>query len=309
MSTLTQAAREFPAEHAHRHRLREGGRESLAHMVMFPDVGLAGFVYPTVLADGTAKGRACLWGPALPEPIYEEITEQVSPDMGFDDWRTGPLTMVVREPHERVDIAWHGERIRLSGHYEALHPPYAFSLHPEGNPPYYGDDRTEQHGRLVVDELTVDGTTYETGGYLVRDHSWGPRVWGLNQHYKWFHAITESCSIHAFEMQSFGRVEVRGFLHRGGEMGHLVGFDTSYVFDDEMRQTSFVAKVTDHLGRTATVDCTAFANTQLTFVPGVYLNEAAVTLDIDGAPGTGWCEFCWNRDYFDFAKEHVQRYG
>jgi len=41
----------------------------------------------------------------------------------------------------------------------------------------------------------------------------------------------------------------------------------------------------------------------------VYLNEAALTLDIDGERGTGWCEFCWNRDYFRFAQEHVQRYG
>jgi hypothetical protein len=309
-TTLTQAAKDFPAENAYRHQMREGCRESLAHMVIFPDIGRAGFVYPTVLSDGTAKGRATLFGPGLPEPIHEEIQQQVPPELGFEDWRTGPLTMSVKKPHEQVDIAWHGDRIQLSGHYEALHPPYAFSLHPDGNPPYYGDDRTEQHGRFVVDELTVDGRSYEPGeSHLVRDHSWGPRVWGLNQHYKWFHAITEDCSIHAFEMQSFGRIEVRGFMHRDGEMHHLVGFDTTFSYDDEMMHDDVVATVTDDAGRTATVTCKAFAQTTLTFVPGVYLKENAVTLDIDGVPGSGWCEFCWNRDYFDFAKEHVAAYG
>lgn len=307
--TLTQAAKDFPAEHGLRHRMREGCRESLAHMVLFPDVGIAGFVYPTVLSDGTVKGRATLFGPGLPEPVHEEHQQEVTPDLGFEDWTTGPLRMAVKTPHEEVDISWHGDRIQFSGHYEALHPPYAFSLHPDGNPPYYGDDRTEQHGRVVVDELTVDGTTFQTSGYLIRDHSWGPRIWGLNQHYKWFHAVTENCSIHAFEMQSFGRVEVRGFMHRDGEMHHLVGFDTEFTYDDEMMHDDFVAKVTDDAGRTATVTCKAFAQVTLLFVPGVYLKENAVTLDIDGAPGSGWCEFCWNRDYFDFAQQHVAQFG
>jgi len=41
----------------------------------------------------------------------------------------------------------------------------------------------------------------------------------------------------------------------------------------------------------------------------IYLNEAALTLEIDGQSGTGWCEFCWNRNYFDFARGYVSRYG
>lgn len=309
MSTLTQAATQYPPEHAFRHEMREGCRESLAHMLMFPEHGIAGFVYPTVLSDGSAKGRAALFGPGLPEPVQEQVEQQVPASLGFDDWRTGPLRMAVREPHREVELAWHGERIRFAGRFEALHPPYAFSLHPDGNPPYYGDDRTEQHGRLAVEELEVDGRILDAGGFLIRDHSWGPRIWGLNQHYKWFHAVTEGCSIHAFEMQSYGRVEVRGFMHRDGEMQHLTGFDTEFVFDEEMMHKRLTAEVADEAGRTATVTCEAFANIQLEFDPKIYLNEAALTLDVDGEAGTGWCEFCWNRDYFHFAKEHVGTYG
>jgi len=52
MDTLTNAARAFPSEHSLRHRLRAGGRESLAHMLVFPEHGIAGFIYPTVLGIG-----------------------------------------------------------------------------------------------------------------------------------------------------------------------------------------------------------------------------------------------------------------
>lgn len=41
----------------------------------------------------------------------------------------------------------------------------------------------------------------------------------------------------------------------------------------------------------------------------VYLNEAALTLEIDGQAGTGWCEFCWNRNYYNFARDYVKQYG
>lgn len=308
MKTLTQIAAEFPPAQALRHRMRDGGRESLAHMLMFLEHGLAGFIYPTVLTNGHAKGRACLIGPALSDPVQEEIEGPVPDTLDFDDWHTGPLRMAVRKPHQSVDLAWQGTRIQFEGHFEAKHPPYAFSMHPLGNPPYYGDDRTEQHGRVVCD-LAVDGRAIKAEGWLIRDHSWGPRIWGLNQHYKWFHAVTASCSIHFFEMQSYGRVQLRGFLHRDGVMEHLANIDCDYQFDDQMMHKVVRATVTDTAGRRAVIDGQAFANIQLEFDPMIYLNEAALTLSIDGETGTGWCEFCWNRNYLEFARQHVQTYG
>ena len=43
------------------------------------------------------------------------------------------------------------------------------------------------------------------------------------------------------------------------------------------------------------------------FDPKIYLNES--TLTFDGHQRTDWCEFGWNRDYFDFAKTYVQHCG
>lgn len=305
---LTQAAIDFPAADAFRHRMKPGGRESLAHMLMFPEQGIAGFIYPTVLSDGFAKGRASLFGPGLREAIHEQIEAPVAETLDFDDWHTGPLRMAVREPHKTVDLAWDGQRIQFDGRFEALHPTYAFSLHPEGNPRYYGDNRTEQHGR-VQGSFAIDGTRHVADGFLIRDHSWGPRIWGLNQHYKWFHAVTAQCSVHFFEMQSFGRRQLRGFLWRDGRMEHIAQVQCDYQFDAQMMHQSLQVTVVDTVGRSVGIDCTAFATIQLEFDPMIYLNEAALTLTIDGEPGSGWCEFCWNRDYFKFAQPHVMVYG
>lgn len=298
----------YPDLHAFRHQLGPGGRESLAHMLMFPEHGVAGFIYPTVRADGDAKGRASLFGPALDGPIHEQVEERVPAEMDFDDWRTGPLRMRVLEAHRTVDIAWEGEEIAFAGRYEALHPVYAFSMHRLGNPPYYGDDRTEQHGR-VAGRLRAPGIDTAVEGFMVRDQSWGPRIWGLNQHYKWFHAITADCSVHFFEMDSFGRRQVRGYLYRDGVLANLESAHCEIEYDDRMLHRRLRATVTDTGGRTALVDAETFADVVMVFDPRVDNVEAALTVDIDSQRGTGWCEFCWNRDYLDFARRYVTVYG
>ncbi|AOR78882.1 DUF7064 domain-containing protein [Novosphingobium resinovorum] len=306
MNVITSIPK-FADRHAYKHDLAPDGREALAHMLIIPEHGIAGFIYPSLRGGGTAKVRTTLFGPGLGEEIHEEI-EGEAPDLDFDDWRFGPLEMAIVEPHHKVELRWKGERIQFDGTYEGAYPVYAFSSHPDGLPPYYGDDRTEQHGR-VTGQLTVDGKTFEVNGWLVRDHSWGPRVWGLNQHYKWFHAVTAEASIHYFEMQSFGRRHLQGYLVKDGRMTHLVDAEYDYTFDENMMQQTFDSTVFDDEGRTARVECKAFANIRLDFDPITYLCEAPVTVTIDGVPGAGWCEFCWNKDYYNFARQHVAKYG
>jgi hypothetical protein len=299
---------EFPVEHAYRHKMAADGRESLAHMLMFPEHRIAGFIYPAILGTGETKVRACLFGPGLSAPVAEVAESMIPDDMGFDDLRCGPLSMAVREPFKRVDLAWQGDRIKFKGQFEATHPAYPFSMHPKGNPPYFGDNRTEQHGRLIAD-VEVDGKKFSYEGHLIRDHSWGPRIWGLNQHYKWIHATTGTSSIHFFEMQSFGRTELRGFLFRDGVMRHIAAVDYDFTYDSEMIQKTFRMKVTDTDNRISQVDCRIFASIQVDLDPKTYINTAGTTLVFDGKPGVGWCEFSWNKDYFDFAKSFVRQFG
>jgi hypothetical protein len=305
---LNQNFSEFPIEHAYRHKMAPDGRESLAHMLMFPEQGIAGFIYPAILGTGEIKARARLFGPGLPEIVSEEVDGVIPDDMGFDNLQFGPLTMAVKEPYKRVDLAWNGDRIKFTGQFEATHPAYPFSMHPKGNPPFFGDNRTEQHGRLIAD-IEVDGKKFHHEGHLVRDHSWGPRIWGLNQHYKWIHATTGDSSIHFFEMQCFGRTELRGFLFRDGVMRHLANVEYDFTYDDHMMQKTFQMKVTDSDGRISNVDYTLFASTQVDLDAKTYINTGGATIIFDGKPGLGWCEFSWNKDYFDFAKSFVGRFG
>jgi hypothetical protein len=308
MSEPIRPIEPLSTEHAFRHPMKPGGRESLAHMLVLPELGLAGFIYPSILADGHGKGRASLFGPGLPETISEQVEVEVPASANFDNLQIGPLHMAVREPHKTVDLAWNGTRIQFEGRFEATHPVYAFSQHPLGNPKYYGDDRTEQHGR-IRGHLTIDGKRHPIDGLMIRDHSWGPRIWGLNQHYKWFHATTGDTSIHFFEMDSFGRRQVRGFLYRDGLIQNIESVSNDFEFDDQMRQQNFRSTVVDAAGRKARVECKLLGMTQVSFDPKTYLNTGGVTLNIDGVQGIGWCEFCWNKDYFDFAKDYVTQYG
>lgn len=298
----------FPAQEAYRHELLVDGRESLAHVMVFPDLNLAGFVYPSVRAGGHAKGRSLFFGPALEAAIEEEGESIVPPDMNFDRWSAGGLSMAIVEPHRVVDLRWDGQRIQFEGRFEALHPVYAFSSHPSGVPAYYGDDRTEQHGR-ITGLLTLDGRQIAVDGYMIRDHSWGPRVWGLNQHYKWIHATTADCSVHFFEMQSFGRNYLNGYVFRDGTISHLVSVDYTFEYDDDMIQQVFHATFVDQLGRQVRIACESFAKYRYELDPKVYLNYGAVSVDIDGSKGSGWLEFAWNREYHDFAKQYVTRFG
>lgn len=295
-------------EHAFRHKLTVEGRESLAHILLMPEHNIAGFIYPTVLGSGIAKSTACFFSPDFPEQIVEIEESPVADGMDFGDWRHGPLRMAVIEPLKRVDIAWHGSRIHFNGSFTATHPPYAFSSHPRGNPPYFGSDRTEQHGRVVA-ELELDGRKLHHEGFLVRDHSWGPRVWGLNQHYKWIHATTGDSSMHFFEMQAFGRTEMRGFLFKDGEMQHLARVDYEYVYGDDMLQKIFDVTVTDTTGRQSRTVFTMFGMLTSSHDPKTLINTGCATLDFDGEQGVGVCEFAWNKDYFDFAKTFAGKFG
>ena len=299
------------AEHDDRHRLRTEAhcREAAAFMFALPEEGLAGFLYPWVNNKSMAGSAVCLFGPSIAEPIQERFDEVAVPDsMTFKDWNVRRLTMKLGDPHRSVELCFRGERVQIDCRYEALHPPYAFSSHKDGCPSYYADDRTEQHGRLTG-TLVVDGRTITLDTFMQRDHSWGTRIWGLNQHYKWFHATTAQSAVHFFEMQSFGRTLLRGYVFKHGRMAEIRSVTYEFAYDDNMHHEAIDVVATDSAGRETRIDCKVFAKFQYDADPMIVLNEGATTLSIDGIEGTGWCEFCWNKGYYEFAKQYVSEFG
>lgn len=300
----------FAIAHDNRHQLRDEPhcREAVALMLQIPERGIAGFIYPWIKANGTASASVMLCGPGLPETIEERFEEvSVAPEMDFYDWKVRGLSQRIVEPHVSADYSFHGDRVKIDCRFEAMHPVYPFSAHPDGCPSYYADDRTEQHGR-ITGRMEIDGEAFEFSSLGQRDHAWGARVWGLNQHYKWFHATTPNAAVHFFEMQSFGAVHVRGFVFRDGAMAQVTGVRHSYQFDEDMHHNAIEAVVEDELGRTTAISCKRFAKTRFEADPMIVLNEAAITVRMADEDGTGWCEFCWNRGYLEFARNHVGKF-
>lgn len=300
-----------PVEDDNRHTLRDVPhcREAVALMFQVPEQDIAGFLYFWVTKDGKAGAAAVMIGDGLDAPISERFEEVPVPaTMDFHDWQVNGLTAKLGAPHRQLDVTFAGQRVQITGHYEAMHPPYAFSSHKDGCPPYYADDRTEQHG-IITGELVIDGRRIALNHFMQRDHSWGPRVWGLNQHYKWFHATSAESSVHFFEMHSFGKVLVRGYVVKDGLMSEITAIDYDFEFDETMHQKTFYVIVTDAAGRQTDVRCKIYAKTEFDADPMIYLKEGATILTMDGQSGSGWCEFCWNRNYFDFAKNYADQYA
>ncbi|MCK9505830.1 MAG: hypothetical protein M0Q95_16840 [Porticoccaceae bacterium] len=298
----------FAIEHDNRHDLSAypNSREAAAYMLSLPEQGIAGLMYTWVTWEGKASVATCIFGDGIGEKIEERFEEiSVPKTMDFYDWQVKGLHMKILEPLVSAEFSFKGKRIELDYHFEAMHPIYPFSSHKNGCPPYYAIDRTEQHGK-IKGTLKVDGRNFEFDTIGQRDHAWGPRVWGLNQHYKWFHATTSESAVHFFEMQSFGRVHLRGFVFKDNHMAEIVSVDHEYTFDDEMHHKTIDVVAKDSAGRTTLINCTRFATYQYMADPLITLNESPTVVEIDGKKGAGWCEFCWNKEYLEFAKQHIQ---
>ncbi|MFW2829427.1 DUF7064 domain-containing protein [Sphingomonas sp. ID0503] len=307
---VTTALPALAIEHDNRHRLRPAphSREGVVFMLSLPEEGLAGFIYPWINGNGTANAATCIFGPGVSAPIQERFEDvAVSEDMDFYDWSVGGLRLKIDEPMVSADVSFHGEKVQLDYRFDGMHPAYAFGSHKDGCPQYYADDRMEQHGH-VKGVLRVEGRSipFETVGQ--RDHAWGTRIWGLNQHYKWFHATTQTSAVHFFEMQSFGAVHVRGFVFKDGVMSQVASVAHEYVFDDDMHHISIDVVVVDDLQRVTRVECETFAKYQFNADPKIVLKESATIVKVDGVGGVGWCEFCWNKDYYDLARIHAEEF-
>lgn len=92
-------------------------------------------------------------------------------------------------------------------------------------------------------------------------------------------------------------------------MAEIRRVEHDFVFDANMHHEAIDVVATDSDGRETRIDCKVFAKFQYDADPMIVLNEGGITAEIDGVPGSGWCEFCWNKPYYEFAKQHVDAFG
>jgi hypothetical protein len=291
-----------------RHKLRNEPlcRESLVYTIILPEEKIAGWVYPRVGADGMAAGICCAFGEGVPGgSIFEVFHDIPVPEsMDFTNWNAGGVELKLPVPLRTAQVKYTGQRLSYDFSYDALHPAYGYDSHPGGCPQFFADNRFEQSGR-IKGSVTVDGRKIAFDALGQRDHSWGARNWGVNYHYKWFHATTPGAAVHFFKMDYLGRSLTRGYVFKNGHMSQIQDVDVlDFTLNDEMIHTDIEVVINDIAGRTTKISGRHFAHQPLPVSEEVTLNEVAMTIEIDGHPGLGWCEMQWDNRYLAHMRLH-----
>lgn len=278
-------------------------RESLVWVIPLTE-GLGLVAYTWVDAFGKAGTAGIAFGPRLRTPIFERFDDiPVPDDMTFDDWRAGPVRVAHREPLYRADIGYAGERLSLDFTFEAAHPPYAYSSHPDPFPAYYADDRFEQGGR-ARGTARVDGEEIVFDAFCHRDHSWGARNWGGTLHYKWINFLAErdgqGVSVHVMDLHGYGRTHARGYVHKDGHTAEIRAAYFDYDLDDDFYHRRFAARFTDDAGRDTEVRLLRpTAEIHYPISPRLTLFDIVGPGTIDGIEGACYAEMAWPPDYLD----------
>ena len=279
-------------------------RESVPYTFVLPDEGLAAFCYTWVDKDHRAGSAFVLFGPGTGDaPIAEAVDGiEVSPSMNFDDWRVGSVHLQHDLKFLSARMNLQGTRAGIDAHFEALHQPYAYGFHADGCPDYVATNRIEQAGR-VHGVVRVDERRIPFDSFGARDHSWGTRDWQIPQHWKWLHAQAgPDLCVHFWQFQARGRVELRGYVFRDGQIVEVESVDVKFGHDRQYNQTSLEVELLDRAGRRTHLSGSHYAHFPL--IPGSHtvLNEGAMRCEINGRSGVGWSEFMWPSGYLEYLR-------
>ncbi len=196
-----------------RHKLRNLPleRESIPYVIALPEQGIAAFVYTWVTKDNLAGSALAAYGPGIGDtPVFEAVDGiPMGPEKNFDNWQVGKLHLAQDLKLKTAKFGVVTDRVVIEANYEALHPAFAYSFHPDGCPAFAATDRLEQAGR-VHGTIKVDGKAIAFDTFCARDHSWGTRDWGQPQHWKWLHAYNQGTQVHFWKIEVGGRSELRG---------------------------------------------------------------------------------------------------
>lgn len=289
-----------------RHALRDLplDRESIPYVVTIAEHGIAAFIYTWVNKDHRAGSVFVAYGPGVgATPIVEKIDDVEMPaNANFDDWKVGAVHLRQDLKMKTATIEVTGQRVGMEARYEALHPAYAYSSHPDGCPAWAATNRIEQAGR-IKGRLTIDGRAFDFDTTGARDHSWGIRDWQVPQHWTWLHAQAgpELC-VHFWQIDNYGRTDLRGYVLRDGRMAEVTDVELDIGFDEQYLQKRIDTIVRDNAGRTSRITGEYFGHFPLVPGPHTTLYEGALKCTIDDRPGVGWTEVMWPTDYLNYLR-------
>lgn len=285
-------------------------RESIPYLVNLPDEGMALFTYTWVNKDGSAGAAMALFGPGVgPEPIQIKLADRAVPDdMDFSNWVIDDFQMQQDLQFGKAKIYWKTPEVTLDFSFEAFHPPYAYGSNPKGCPKYCANNRIEQSGRCRGSITLADRVIeFNTTGH--RDHSWGVRDWKAFLNYRWFEAqVGDKVAVHFWHLYAAGNTELLGYVVKDSLMAEVTDIVIDWEHDDQYRQKTLCATLTDEAGRKTLVKAEYFAHYSLIPDPAITLIEAAGRAWIDGEEGLAWTEIAWQTDYLNHLIEHGADY-
>ena len=293
--------------HDNRHQL-DGtalSRESLAFLIEIPEENIGGFLYTWVNGAGLAGAAVCLFGEGIgDEPIFEHCDGIAVPaDMDFYDWRVNGLSLQIKEALKVLHAQYKSDKLTIDYNFEAVQPAYSYGSHKNGCPQWMATNRFEQQGKLQG-TLTFAGRTIEFNGLAQRDHSWGTREWGVNQHWKWLHAQAEGMGVHFWQLYALGETHICGYVFKDGQMAQVADVKTDFTYNEKnMEPVALKTTVTDDLGRSTDIDAEVYAIYPFHVDPMITLFEAPLKLSIDGNAGGGWLESQWPNDLIKYMTE------
>lgn len=288
-----------------RHVLRDQAleRESMPYIVSLPEKGIAAAIYTWVNKDSVAGSLFGIFGPAVGEqPVVAMVDEiPVPKEQNFDQWEVGPVKLSQGLDFKTARIVAECDQGRMDLQFEAIHPPYAYSAHPQGCPQQLATDRIEQSGKLrgVVE---FQGQRFEVNSTGARDHSWGTRDWDYAQHWKWLHAQNDDVAVHFWDMNMAGRRELRGYVYRDGLMAEVESVSSQWEPDSQFRQKRIRSTIIDTAGRITKVSGEYFGHFEFASSPTTILVEGAMACEINGVNSTGWTEFMWPTAYLSHMR-------
>jgi len=293
-------------EHDNRHRLAatDRARESLVYMIQIPEEDIGGFLYTWVNGTGKAGAAVCLFGSGIgEEPIFELCDGIAVPDdMDFHNWQVGGLQVQLKDPLQSVSAFFKSDKVSIEYHFDGLHPAYAYSTHENGCPAWIADDRFEQQGR-VQGSVTIGERKLTLDGYGQRDHSWGTRDWGVNQHWKWVHAQAgDELGVHFWELFALGRSHLCGYVNKGGILAQVASVKVKFHCAEGLRPHSLAASIRDSLGRETALEANTYAVFPFHVHELITLFESPLSLNIDGNNGQGWIEMMWPNDLIGYMQ-------
>jgi hypothetical protein len=290
-----------------RHRPAPGARmrDSLFWQLVMPDEQLAMQIYLYLTDRGKTGYNVMVWGPDT-EPVAQVLAGGEVPDeMDLDSFSFEGLTVKQPQLRRTAQVSFDSPAVRLEYDFEAIHDAFSYHQNPDGLPSWFAQNRLEQTGH-VTGFLEVAGRRIEWDRKGHRDHSWGPRNWGVPHHWKWIVAYTESGrAVNGWIWIAKGEWGFAGYVVTDGITVPVSRIEAKTDYDDDMSQRRLDADFIDITGRRTHVTLERFglfrlpSNDKMATV----ISEAACHATIDGEPGAGQFETHWPAEYLQHLRE------